>query len=103
MQFPFPIAPEQVNFRTGGGWGQGVLSQETDGQPPSWGKWQLPRFLPSLAASTYRGVRKRLCEVGRLSSPPQALALSGGQALSGTGTWLSLAGWSQAERQPEGH
>lgn len=51
MQFPFPIAPEQVNFRPGAGWGQGVLSQETDGQPQSRGKWQLYRFLPSHWAS----------------------------------------------------
>jgi len=65
---------KQELYRLGEG-GQGVLSQETDGQPQSWGKWQLPRFLPTRAASIYRGVRKGLREVGRLSSPPQALAL----------------------------
>ena len=70
MQFPFPIAPEQVNFRTWGRWGQGVLSQETDEQPQSRGKWQLHRFLPSHTASIYAGVRKGLPEAGRLSSLP---------------------------------
>lgn len=71
-EFPFPIAPEQVNFRPGAGWGQGVLSQETDGQPQSRGKWQLYRFLPSHMASIYPGVRRGLPGVGRLSSRPPA-------------------------------
>lgn len=76
MQFPFPIAPEQVNFRPGAGWGQGVLSQETDGQPQSRGKWQLYGFLPSHSASIYPGVRRGLPGAGRLSSHPWPFSLA---------------------------
>lgn len=43
----FPIAPEQVNFRVGG-WAEGVLSQDTDGQQPqSIRGWH--HFLPAHA------------------------------------------------------
>ena len=58
------------------GWGQGVLSQETDGQPQSRGKWQLYGFLPSHSASIYPGVRRGLPGAGRLSSHPWPFSLA---------------------------